>query len=194
MVTRVIGFGDRLVNIFTKYGRNRNHLFKELKSNGINHIRERKLPDNSRVILGYKNESSKKADYAFMVKPDLTLEQKTVSSSYILNGLGDTNLYISKVWADNTGEKVKEEFRNLKYRNNRIVGKTKSTLNNEYSTVHAEGEGIGRLSAITNDIKKLYKREAVRNSDKYQMIQYKDGSRLYEKRIGDVEYTFSTKA
>ena len=192
MQTRVIGVQDRFFNIFTKYGRNRNHLFKEMKAKGINHIRERRLQNNSRVILGYENADSKTASYAFMVNPDLTLEQKTVETKYMMNGFGDQYVYITKIWADNKGEKVNQEYRTLKYRNNKIVGKTRSTLDKKLSTARAEGEGIGWMTAIMDGRVKLYKRESMVNSDYYKMAEYEDGRREYEKRIGDTEYYFST--
>lgn len=192
MKTRVIGVQDRFCNIFTRYGRNRNHLFKEFKAKGINHIREGRLQNNSRVILGYENADSKKASYAFMVHPDLTLEQKTVETKYMLNGFGDQYVYITKIWADNKGEQVNQEFRTLKYRNNKLVGKTRSTLDKELSTARAEGEGIGLMTSIMDGRTKLYKRESMVNSDYYRMTEYADGRREYEKRIGDTEYYFST--
>jgi hypothetical protein len=194
MQTKIIGFGDKFCNIFTRYGRNRNNLYRELKDKGMTYIRERRLPNNSRVILGYKDAQAKSAEYAFKVNPDLTMEQKCVNTKYMLNGMGDVVVYIDKVWADSNGEKLEQEFRTIKYRDNKVVGKTRSTLNKEYSTVRTEGEGINWLTAIPDGRVKLYKREAVGNSDKYVMTEYEDGTRTYEKRVGDTEYFFSTKA
>ena len=195
MPTKIIGFSDKVLNVFTKYGRQRNHLFKELNKNGYNYITERKLPNNSRVILGYQNEVSKQAQLAFKVNPDLTMEQKRIDKKYILNGLGDRYLRIEKVWTDKNGKKAVEHIRNIKTRNKKIVGT--HSLEIDYSkdaTVKYDNECVDMISGFSsNKISKIFKKIEMAEPKAYLFIQHTNGTRNYTKFADGVEYNFSTK-
>ena len=195
MPTKIIGFSDKVLNVFTKYGRQRNHLFKELNENGYNYITERKLPNNSRVILGYQNKVSKQAQLAFKLNPDLTMEQKRIDKKYILNGLGDRYLRIEKVWTDKNGKKAVEHIRNIKTRNKKIVG-THSFIvdNSKDATVKFENECVDMVHGFSSrQVSKILKRTSMTKPKTYQFIQYTDGTRDYSKFADGVEYNFSTK-
>ena len=196
MATKVVGIGDKALNIFTRYGRERNHLYSELRRDGIKHIVDRKLPNNSHVILGYVDKDSKYAKYAFKVNSALSLEQKTSYTKTILNLFGEKDLLISKIWANNEGEQIGKEVKNIRYRNNHVAGKTKSAINDKTNIAVAifENEGVNILSGMSSDkISKIYKRTNLIKPDTYEFIQYTDGTREYKKFIDGVEYRFSTK-
>ena len=201
MATRIIGITDRIANSFSKFGRERNHLYKSLNERGINHIRERKLPDGSRVALGYKNKNSKSATYAFRLNPDLTMVQKHYRFKHVLNGLGDQILNINKTWADNKGNAVNKIARELRYRNGEIVGesKHKKLAYNTVNVMELKGESIGR-EIVQQDLKELSDMAPESISrvywkqipGKYLFIQSGDGNRVFKKDVNGVEYSFST--
>ena len=194
MQTKIIGFSDKFFNIFTKYGRERNHLFKELNKNGYKYILERELPNNSRVILGYENQASKGARLAFKVNPDLTMEQKRIDKKYVLNGLGDKYLRIEKIWAGSDGKQIAKNARTIKTRNKKIAGKSEFTIDSKNAVVKYEGECVDMLSDLSSkQISKIYKRTKMLTPESYQFRQYTDGTRDYEKFINEIEYKFSTK-
>ena len=195
MPTKVIGFSDRVLNVFTKFGRQRNYLFKELNKNGYSYITERKLPNNSRVILGYKNESSKQARYAFKVNPDLTMEQKRIDKKFMLNGLGDRYLHIEKIWTDKSGKKVAEHIRDIKTRNKKVVGTHSYIVDySKDATVKYDKECVNMVHGFSsNQVSKIFKKTSMTKPKTYQFMQYTDGTRDYSKFADGIEYKFSTK-
>ena len=114
MQTRVIGLGDKVFNIFTKSGRQRNSIYREMRQQGLYHIRQRKLSDNTRVILGYKNSMAKLAKAAYMIKPDLSTENKIFNK---INGYFPY-IIIEKTWKNPEGEQIRKEAVGTMYDNN----------------------------------------------------------------------------
>ncbi len=195
MPTRIVGIADKTLNIFTKYGRERNHLYRELRQSGMNYILDRKLPNNSHVILGYANKNSKYSEYSFKVNPDLSLEQKTSCKRFITNIFGDKVIEINKLWANNKGKQIKNEVRTILYRNDRVIGKTKSIMDDKTNNALNvfEGSKVSLWGMDPLKVSKLYKRLNIITPDTYEFTQYKDGSREYKKFIDGIKYYFSTK-
>ncbi len=198
MATRIIGATDKMMNLFSRYGRERNNLFSELKQAGINHIRERKLSDNSRVILGYKNESSSRADYAFKVNPNLTMEQKTIKNRVALLPFQNLIKTITRVFTDNKGNMTKFEEKMVKYINNSIIYKSSTVKNgeNKIKIIQTDefGNNIKPLSKkLNNDNSKIIKSvEFQQDGNYYGFAEGTDGSKRFVKNIDGVEYSFTT--
>ena len=198
MATRIIGVTDKFINTFSNYGRQRNHLFKELNEVGLKHIRERKLPDNSRVILGYQDKDAQRALFAFKVNPDLTMIQKTTSSSHALLPFKDVTNTITRVFADKTGNAVKTEHQTAKYINDKLVYKSNIKCKGDaHKSVQIDKNGSGFISNLDNSLNKSEKViksvEFKNGKDYYGFAEQADGTRNYVKNIDGVEYSFTTK-
>ena len=198
MATRIIGATDKMMNLFSRYGRERNNLFSELKQAGINHIRERKLSDNSRVILGYKKESSSRANYAFKVNPNLTMEQKTITNRTMFLPFQNLIKTITRVFTDNKGNLTKFEEKIVKYINNSIIYKSSTVKNgeNKIKIIQTDefGNNIKPLSKkLNNDNSKIIKSvEFQQDGNYYGFAECTDGSKRFVKNIDGVEYSFTT--
>ena len=117
--TKIINNVDRFTNYFTKYGRNKNNLLNDLKNAGYNEFRERTLKDKSQVLLAYK-DNQPLASYAFRLFPNLSMIQKSTSSTKILSFIKINLKRITKLFVNEKGEEVKEYSKNLRYENNRL--------------------------------------------------------------------------
>ena len=198
MATRIIGVTDKFINTFSNYGRQRNHLFKELNEVGLKHIRERKLPDNSRVILGYQDKDAQRALFAFKVNPDLTMIQKTTSSSQALLPFKNITNTITRIFADKTGNAVKTEHQTAKYINDKLVYKSNiKSKGDAHKSVQIDKNGSGFISNLDNSLNKSEKViksvEFKNGKDYYGFAEQADGTRNYVKNIDGVEYSFTTK-
>lgn len=198
MKTRIIGPVDKITNNFTKYGRERNNLISELKQIGINHIRERKLPNNSRVMVCYKDKASSRVEYAFKVNPDLSLEQKEYRSSTIFSPVRTVIKNISRIFADNKGKEIKQEEKIVKYINDVPVytsysvnkgnhSKKIQVAANQYNLTDTKGQAGQSIRKITE-----FNEKKGNKINSYSCKEMTDGTRKYEKNIDGVEYSFTT--
>lgn len=195
MPTRIIGASDRFVNLFTKYGRNRNHLFNELERKGMEHIVERKLDNNSRVILAYKDRYAKRCSYAFKVNPDLSLEQKTYFPIKIMLPR-KTCKRIDKIFADTNGNRIKQNTKSVTYINNKPIGEENITIKgsrlkrvaaSEYANIEPRYTNVKESDNYVKCV------ENIKGKDSYTFLEHVDGSRTYIKNIGGQNYFFTTR-
>ena len=103
MPTKIIGPSDIFFNKFTSGGRKRNNIYRDLCRKGFGEIRERELPDKSRVILGYSDEASAPAGIAIKLNPDMSMKIKEYSSIYAKLPFVKSRKTIIKIFKDNAG-------------------------------------------------------------------------------------------
>ena len=103
MKIQIIGSKEIRINKLTKYGRKRNQAIQELKNKGCQVIREYKENFNSRVLLGYKDNSSDMAAYAFRVCRNGCSEEKHSYMSDSSLSPSVTTYYVDKVKKDGHG-------------------------------------------------------------------------------------------
>ena len=195
MKTKIIGSVDILTNKFTKFGRERNNLIHELEERGYRHFRERVLKDKSRVLLAYK-PGKNLAECAFRLYPDLAMEQKTYSKKHFLSPNNSTEISISKIFANNKGEEIKEIQKKIRTDNKGQL------LNYEYTMDDLENSILIQKKYSINgfkdfvlglkDFNSVYTKE-VGNNRKYSLYEHTDGTRTYIKNINGEEYFFRSK-
>ena len=194
MKTRAVNNATRFFNIFTRQGRKINNIYKKFNENGMGYIRERTLRDKSRVILGYENPASPKNSFAFKINPDFKIEQKSYEKSTVLNLFNHTNRSISKIWMDENDKVIDREVKNMRFRDNKLIGRMKYFLSEKLLKQSYEGAFTDLIESHGRPIKKAYRRLVTSDgrTDLYSIFEYADGTKEYKKHINGIEYIFST--
>lgn len=199
MSSIVVGPSVKFKNFFTRFGREKNNLYRQLNKAGWGHIIERSLPNGSTVALGYKTASSATNDIAFLVKPDLTLIQKEYKKAHILNLQGTKIIDIDKIYADKEGNITRIKTKNLTKKNGEIV---KSEICDEIIGQNKSQEIYNRYGyAIPNglSIKKIPIADVIKSKTKsrkdftYSVLHHSNGTRTYIKDVNGQTYTFTSK-
>ena len=184
MVTRIVGFGDRFCNLFTKSGRQINRIYRDMGNRGLHYIRQRNLPNGAKVILGYKNAESEYANHAWKVNSDRSTKQNTFSKMYGFNDY----IIREKIEKDSKGELINQQVSSKMYKNGEVVGQSSSTRDKTHSTAFVSGKYLSLKFDNWENIKNFYRKESTKNSDYYQIIRYTDGKIEYKKSVNGVEY------
>ncbi len=188
MQTRVICLGDRFCNLFTKSGRQQNSIYKNMRQQGMDYIRERRFPDNSRVVLGYKSETEKLANIACLIKPDFSTELKTSNRVKGFNNY----LIIGKVWKNPEGEEIKQKVTGIIFsdKDKHIAGKIQNYTDESHPNLIMKYDIMQFSYPSETRNEKVYKVQSKLNSDYYMLTQHSDGSREYEKSINGEKSVF----
>ena len=193
MKTRAVSNYQRFFNIFTRQGRKINDMYKKFNANGMGYIRERTLPDKSRVLLGYETHASKADTFACKVNPDCSVIQKSYQNDIIFNLFHDTNRCITKLRYDIKGEIAERENKHLRFRGDTMLGRMKYYLSKKLLKQSYEGSYTDMLETH-GLLTKAYRRLTTtpENTNLYSVFEYADGIKEYKKIICGIEYTFRT--
>ena len=197
MSTKIVGPQVKFKNIFTKFGREKNHLYKEMKKAGFAEIRERNLPNGSTVALGYKGSKGTN-DIAFLLRPDLSLEEKAVKNSVGLTPWKQKTSVIDKFYADKNGEVVRHKTKKVVRINDSVIAsEIVDNQPNKLSTTKASSKYGGvkpktvECDIPAKDIAKFT--EKTKDNFQYCVLENLDGSKTYIKSINGQNYTFQTR-
>ena len=194
MKTKAINDIHRFFNIFTKTGRAKNKVYRELYNNHILYLRERKLPDKSTVILGYETPATKTNSFAYKLNPDYSIQKKSYEENSILNLFSDLHSSISKAHIDNTGKVIEREVKNIRLRGDKIIGRMKYYLSERLLKQSYEGAFTDLIESDGRPINKAYRRLITTDgkTNLYSIFEFKDGTKEYKKHINGVDYFFRT--
>ena len=190
MKTRIISSADRFKNAFTKYGRNKNNLLKNLEKHGFTQFREKSLKDKSQVLLANKPGDNIRG-YAFRLFPDLSMEQKYIDIKDALFSIPIKMLKITKIFADKSGKAIKEHSKKILYQNNTFIDKEERIWDIKKDIHIDKFERPGTWEEQGMKLTKTYEKTWDNNS--YKFLQEADGTRHYIKYINGIEYKFSSK-
>lgn len=195
MSTIVVNKTTVFRNMFTKYGRSVNHLYKDIKNQGCKYILERTLPDKSRVIVAYPNAESKGAKFAFKLNTDGSMEQKTYSNSQILLPFDKYKQSITKIHADKNGMPISEKRINKDFINNELVHKNVYVNNDKYISIYEYnkyGSNQINYNELYPNVKESYNKTYLDGSRDYLYVQCMDGTKQFFRNINGESYKFTT--
>ena len=197
MPTTIVGPKTEFKNLFTKFGIEKNNLYRQMRKAGYVEIRERTLPNGSTVALGYK-DSAKTNDIAFMLHPDLTMVQKTASKSHALLPWKQEEVNIRREYANQEGDVIRIKDTHTKLVGDKLVEKHEvdNNLNEGITSRHYNKYGNVKPSGMvyngaTGDVVKCT--EKIKNNHNYCVLEHSNGQRTYIKNINGVNYTFTSK-
>lgn len=187
-------------NEFTTLGRVANDRYRQLNKRGCHYILERKLPDKSRVIIAYPNQSSAKSKFVLKINPDGSIIQKTNETTKTPSYLTLTNKMqtITKVYLDASGKKIKEIIKRLTYDlDNKVSHKHVTKRTDKYASNYEYDTYGGRHSQcnrIINNVKESYSNIALDGSENQSLyVQTMDGTKTFTRFIDGIDYSFTTK-
>ena len=193
MKTKAVGNCQRFFNIFTRQGRKINDMCRKFNADGMEYLRERTLPDKSRVMLGYENSASKTDSFACRVNPDCSVIQKSYQNDTIFNLFHDKNRCITKLKYDSAGKLTERENKTMLFRGDTMLGRMKYYLSKKLLKQTYEGSYTDILET-SGRLTKAYRRLTTtpENTNLYSIFEYADGIKEYKKNIGGTEYIFRT--
>ena len=196
MSTIIVNGIHRFKNAFSSQGRAMNKFYKEINGNGCKHIRERVLPDNSRVLLAYENPQAKTAAYSFKLNADGSMEQAKRQSLSMFSLVRNKVSTITKIFANKDGVKTKEVLNKSEYDSSgNIIRKKIKTYTDDYTKKQSYEKYGGILKhdgILYPNVTESIIKESVKNSNKYAYIKQTDGTKTFVKNINGVDYIFTT--
>ena len=196
-VTRVVNTSVKARNFLTKFGREKNGLYKQMEKAGYVNILERNLKNGSTVATA--NKAGTTETIAFMLHPDLTMEQKAIRKSVALVPWSEKRVNIEKVFADPKGDATRIQSLNIRNVNDRVVEK-------EFADNNLKDEKITRkyfkLYGCTSPMyiktekslgDVIRTTEKINGSNSYCLLEHSNGKRTYIKDVNGQTYTFTTK-
>ena len=196
-VTRVVNTSVKAKNFLTRFGREKNSLYKQMEKAGYVNILERNLKNGSTVTTA--NKAGTTETIAFMLHPDLTMEQKTISKSTVLVPWNEKRINIEKVFADSKGDATKIKSLNIRKVNGKNVERDFAENNlKERKITRKHFKQYG--GALPQDVKiKVPSADVIRSTEKingsnsYYLLEHSNGTRTYIKDVNGQTYTFTSK-
>ncbi len=196
-VTRVVNTSVKAKNFLTRFGREKNSLYKQMEKAGYVNILERNLKNGSTVTTA--NKAGTTETIAFMLHPDLTMEQKTISKSTVLVPWNEKRINIEKVFTDSKGDATKIKSLNIRKVNGKNVERDFAENNlKERKITRKHFKQYG--GALPQDVKiKVPSADVVRSTEKingsnsYYLLEHSNGARTYIKDVNGQTYTFTSK-
>lgn len=178
MGTVILGNFDRFINRFSKKGRVKNDLYKQLTDKGMKEIRVRDTGKDSFVMLASKNAGVGSSDMTLGVDITKGMVQKETEHPMVLSIIDKKQHLISKYFIDLNGRITKSITKLKKYINGKL-NDTKITTDvpNEYKKVIDK-------SASLESIKLDYNNGNFYHMEKDNILGYKK----YHKYFDGSEY------
>lgn len=123
MSTVIMGNVDRFINRFSKKGRVKNDLYKQLTEKGMKEIRVRDTGKDCFVVLASKNAGVGSSDMTLGVNINKGMVQKEIGHSTILSIIDETQHSIAKYFMDLNGRMQKSVTKLKRY----VYGKLNDT-------------------------------------------------------------------
>lgn len=123
MSTVVMGNVDRFINCFSKKGRAKNDLYRQLTEKGMNEVRVRDTGKDSFVVLASKKAGVGSSDMTLGVNINKGMVQKETEHSTILSIIDETQHSIAKYFMDLNGKMQKSVTKLKRY----VYGKLNDT-------------------------------------------------------------------
>ena len=198
MPSMTVNFAVKARNSLTRFGREKNHLYKQMKDAGYAQIIERNLPNGSTLALGYRTPQSKTNEIAFMLNKDLSLVQKMTEKSKALVSWLQTSTRVLRQYANRKGDitrikDVRSDFINgelyAKSFSDKYIGKSSTNkMYNKYG--NAVPREVRSEVPSADIIKSIHKSNEKMD---YYLLQHSDGKMTYIKDFGGQRYTFTSK-
>ena len=185
MNTKIIGTYDRLVNRFTKTGRIKNQIYKELSNAGMKEIRERAFAEDKFVMLASRQKGKGRSNMTIGVDLKKGYIQKETQQSKILTCFSKHKSSIEKYFTDWDGILLRKLTKNTSIVNGEIA-ETKNITEIPGKFVKTSETSI--YSPIRRAVRVDYE-----NGNKYRFSEHESGKRLYERIVDGVKYTFSNR-
>ncbi len=183
MNTKIIGTYDKLINRFSKTGRIKNQIYKELESAGMKEIRERTISEDKFVLLGSKQKGKGHSNMTIGVDLKKGYIQKESQMVKILTCFSKHKSSIEKYFTDWNGALQQK------------LSKYTSIVNGEIAETRNVTEIPGKLvktseTSIYSPIRRSVNVD-YENGNKYSFTEHENGNRVYSRIMNGVEYNFS---
>lgn len=136
MSTVIMGNVDRFINCFSKKGRVKNDLYKQLTQKGMKEVRVRNTGKDSFVMLASKTAGVGKSDMTFGVDINKGMVQKETKNSYFMSIINKKCHYIDKFFTDLNGFKQK------------YVNKVTTYINGSFNNVKTTTDVYGKYKKV----------------------------------------------
>ena len=152
MSTVVMGNVDRFINRFSKKGRAKNDLCKQLTEKGMNEVRVRDIGKDSFVMLASEKVGVGSSDMTLGVNINKGMVQKETGHSTTLSIIDETQHSIAKYFMDLNGKMQKSVTKLKTY----VYGKLNDTktiteVPSKYKKVKEESANLEKFSVDYNN-------------------------------------------
>lgn len=178
MSTVIMGNVDRFINRFSKKGRVKNDLYKQLTEKGMKEVRVRDTGKDSFIVLASKNAGVGSSDMTLGVNINKGMVQKETGHTTTLSIIDETQHSIAKYFMDLNGKMQKSVTKLKRY----VYGKLNDTkiiteVRNKYKKVIDK-------SASSESVKVDYNNGNFYHLEKDNVLGYKK----YHKYFDGSEY------
>ena len=178
MSTVVMGNVDRFINCFSKKGRAKNDLYKQLTEKGMNEVRVRDTGKDSFVMLASKKVGVGSSDMTLGVNINKGMVQKETGHTTTLSIIDVTQHSIAKYFMDLNGKMQKSVTKIKRY----VYGKLNDTKT--ITEVPSKYKKVIDKSASTETVKVDYNNGNFYHLEKDNVLGYKK----YHKYFDGSEY------
>ncbi len=185
MNTKIIGNYDRFINMFSKTGRVKNKMYKELYHNGMKEIREREISKDQFVLLASKQVKNGRSSMTFGVDMQKGYVQKETGLAKMMLPFDRYRSSIVKHFTDWQGNLIARLTKSKVFDNGKTVD---SKIVKEIPGKYAKVCETSVYTPVRRSVNVEYA-----NGNKYAFAEYKTGHREYNRTVDGVEYSFSSK-
>lgn len=185
MNTKIIGSYDKFINTFSKTGRVKNKMYRELHSAGMKEIRERVISKDKFVLMASEHTGKGTGAMTFGVDMNSGYVQKQTQTAKIMTFFDKQRSGIVKHFTDWQGNLVRKLTKNKAFANGETIdAKTVTEIPGKY----VKTSEMNIYTPVRRSVKVEYA-----NGDKYSFAEYENGNREYNRTIKGVDYSFTTK-
>ena len=178
MNTVIMSDANKFVNYFSKKGRVKNDLYKQLTEKGMKEVRVRNTGKNSFVMLASRNAGVGRSDMTLGVDITKGMVQKETKHSIVQSIIDEKRHFISKDFVDINDKIVKSIIKLKRYINGKLDNtKTVTEVPNKYKKVIYK-------SASSETVKVDYNNGNFYHMEKDNVLGYKK----YHKYFDGSEY------
>ena len=178
MNTVIMSDANKFVNYFSKKGRVKNDLYKQLTEKGMKEVRVRNTGKNSFVMLASRNAGVGRSDMTLGVDITKGMVQKDTEHSTILSIIDETQHSIAKYFIDLNGKMQKSVTKLKRY----VYGKLNDTKT--ITEVPSKYKKVKEKSASLETVKLDYENGNFYHFEKDNVLGYKK----YHKYFDGSEY------
>ena len=178
MSTVIMGNVDRFINRFSKKGRVKNDLYKQLTEKGMKEIRVRDTGKDCFVVLASKNAGVGSSDMTLGVNINKGMVQKETGHTTTLSIIDETQHSIAKYFMDLNGKMQKSVTKLKRY----VYGKLNDTKT--ITEVPSKYKKVIDKSASSESVKVDYNNGNFYHLEKDNVLGYKK----YHKYFDGSEY------